>query len=37
MKPEQRAAQLQALNDIAEDVEADQVFQTVTRSVHNTV
>ncbi|KAH9527654.1 hypothetical protein DERF_001661 [Dermatophagoides farinae] len=36
MKPEQRAAQLQALNDIAEDVEADQVFQTVTRSVHNT-
>lgn len=37
MKPELRAIQLKALDDIAKDVEADQIFQTVTRSVHNTV
>lgn len=37
MKPESRAVQLQALADIVKDVEADQVFQTVTRNVQNTV
>ncbi|OTF72220.1 DUF389 domain containing protein, partial [Euroglyphus maynei] len=36
MKPESRAVQLQALADIVKDVEADQVFQTVTRNVQNT-
>lgn len=37
LNPEARAVQLHTLADIARDVEADEVFQTITKGINNTV
>ncbi|KAF7493812.1 Uncharacterized protein SSS_07140 [Sarcoptes scabiei] len=36
LNPEARAVQLHTLADIARDVEADEVFQTITKGINNT-